>query len=242
MAPPTRTALWMRLLIMATLLVALMTPLAAAQDNNNNNGNGDGGGNGSSATATASATASASATSSAPSATATAACGNSPGVIQIMTPTSSSYLQVGTEFNITWQYSALTNTSQFPAKSLVLYYQNQASTATWTESPGLNISTRAKSFLWKPPQMADGNYKVRLVADGLDPQQKMGGTCIPNGFPGPGTSATFRIINNIQLPQYPDSYGPNSGASTHWTTGQRWRAAMIGGATALIGLVSTLIL
>ncbi|RKO96112.1 hypothetical protein CAUPRSCDRAFT_12186 [Caulochytrium protostelioides] len=208
MAPPTRTALWMRLLIMATLLVALMTPLAAAQDNNNNNGNGDGGGNGSSATATASATASASATSSAPSATATAACGNSPVPRQIAR-------------------------ALLPEPGL----DGHVDRVAWPQHQ------HAREIVpLEADADADGNYKVRLVADGLDPQQKMGGTCIPNGFPGPGTSATFRIINNIQLPQYPDSYGPNSGASTHWTTGQRWRAAMIGGATALIGLVSTLIL
>ncbi|KAJ3055832.1 hypothetical protein HK097_009035 [Rhizophlyctis rosea] len=140
------------------------------------------------------------------------ACGNAPGQFVVDKPVASSIAIVSQQLNISWHYSGLTNTSAYPRNKVSIYYQNADGAnplpTGWKLVTELNRT--ATMFLWNVPQLQDGNYMVRLVADDLDAQQQQG-KCYPDSFPVASSSARFRINNNIPLATYTDGFGASSG-------------------------------
>ncbi|KAJ3037004.1 hypothetical protein HDV00_002136 [Rhizophlyctis rosea] len=166
-------------------------------------------------------------------------CGTSPGQFVIDRPVASFQALVGTPLNITWHYSALTNTSTYPISSITLYYQNADSDILPTNWKLATTLPRSQTtYNWTVPQLADGNYMIRIVADDWDAQQRQG-ICYPDGFPTASSSQRFRINNNIPLPTYKDGMGASSGAALPFRLSTEGAAALV--LTGLAGVFAALV-
>ncbi|KAI8611715.1 hypothetical protein BC830DRAFT_1140104 [Chytriomyces sp. MP71] len=154
---------------------------------------------------------------------------NQQGSIFILTPSANSLQNsaavVGGKLNITWLYGD--NTVR-PA-ILAIYYANipinNGLTITKAPTPAdyypnpvvTNLPGTSTSYLWLVKDLQPGNYVLRIVGDGIDPQYYAAANpgkvqCWKQGQPFPGTSLqAFAVSGNSQLIGYPDSFGPSSG-------------------------------
>ncbi|KAJ3091099.1 hypothetical protein HK102_001685 [Quaeritorhiza haematococci] len=149
--------------------------------------------------------------------------GDLPGAFFITSPTALTLASVSNQLNISWSFSDATNRQRFPARRIDIYYASITKLGeTWPWQPAVeNITATATSTLWSVPNLGDGLYQVRIVADDTDPAralaQKQQVPCIPEGFPVPGLSNKFRVINPVSIIANKDEFPPNSGA-----LGLRW--------------------
>ncbi|KAJ3055142.1 hypothetical protein HK097_011379 [Rhizophlyctis rosea] len=174
-------------------------------------------------------------------------CGPNPGQFVVESPRSSAVVSVGAPINITWSYSKLTNLDIFPREKISVFWQNADGDNPRMDGwklAGETNNTATRWFIWTVPQAVDGNYQVRLVADGLDLQQASGqGQCTPDGFPIASSSGKFRINNNLPLPTFADTLGPSSGVFGRWEmSGERVLAVGLAVGAGLLGTVMTLFL
>ncbi|TPX54494.1 hypothetical protein PhCBS80983_g05898 [Powellomyces hirtus] len=143
-------------------------------------------------------------------------CGASQGAIFITNPTRGSTTVVGSTLNITWTYSDLTDKARFPAKNIALYYQraDQGVTPTGWKPIIEDLNPKATVYTWTVPNVQDGQFFIRIAADGIDPQRSTNPDtrCVPDTFPGPSNSQQFLITALPPLQTFPDNLGPNSAA------------------------------
>ncbi|KAJ3326965.1 hypothetical protein HDU76_012473 [Blyttiomyces sp. JEL0837] len=224
-------------LVLAEPQKASSSGTTAAAATTSNGGNGGNGG---------------SATSSSPAATTTANCiqnsGGSPGYFILKSPIGTTLAPVGNNLMINWTYEQ-TDTTQFPASSIALYYalfstsasgtgsQPSVTADTWYSNPIVtNLDKTALSYIWKIPSLQPGLYKIKIIGDGMDPQraQLHGQTqCILSNQPLPYSSAEFRIVGNGPLVNYTDWYGPASDAmSSVPSSASAWIMGLVVAATA----------
>ncbi|KAJ1559657.1 hypothetical protein HK405_009816 [Cladochytrium tenue] len=140
-------------------------------------------------------------------------------------PTSSSVVLVGNAFNITWEYED-SNTTLYPAREVAIYYAMTASSSTsatidvTAETYYSNliavVAKDATYYTWTPGSMQDGEYKLRVVADQIDPNYVAlldEFQCAFDGQPWPYTTNAFRIISPDTLVNQTDRFPPNSAAA-----------------------------
>ncbi|KAI8815330.1 hypothetical protein BJ742DRAFT_765711 [Cladochytrium replicatum] len=144
-----------------------------------------------------------------------------PGGFLFKSPTINTIAEVGSPLNISWSYTPYTKTNLFPNNSIEIFFQNAAADgfkpAVWTRYVATRISPNATFYIWDVPQIQNGQYILRLVADGFDPvvaAAKGQTVCWSDGQPIPQMSNEFRIVNPQPLAETPDNFGPNSGASS----------------------------
>ncbi|KAJ3074312.1 GTPase-activating protein [Podochytrium sp. JEL0797] len=159
-----------------------------------------------------------------------------PGGIYLIAPNGNSlatnYGVVGGNLNITWSYSLNAVT---PA-TISIYWARSATNngfdsssaptpKTFYENPAiaLNIPGSPSHYIWKIDGLQPGDYELRIVGDGLDPQYYMQMNpgqvqCYKQGQPFPGKSlAPFVIAGNNQLVSYPEVWGPEgAGGNEHF--------------------------
>ena len=165
--------------------------------------------------------------------------GNSPGGFIMKSPTLNQNFRVGDNLPVKWSYLPTTDTNQFPAINITIYYKTKYGFETqprvWTDFAVEKLDPKATFFNWTVPQLADGPYVLRLVADGMDPaqaaEQKLPVPCIANGQPIPAMSGVFNVYNGESLAKYPDRYPPNSSSASLKATPSR----------LLYGLIVTLV-
>ncbi|KAJ3203260.1 hypothetical protein HDU82_006713 [Entophlyctis luteolus] len=161
------------------------------------------------------------------SAASSVACSSSvlPGSIIIESPNGNvlaeSAAVVGGKLNITWEYNVGTTVP----KSIAIYYANIPSSgastiASYYDNSAIvtNLDGATTTFIWTIPGLQTGNYKLRIVGDGIDPAYYSivhtgQSQCFANGQALPGTSLVpFVIAGNSQLVSFADNYGPSNGA------------------------------
>ncbi|KAJ1564679.1 hypothetical protein HK096_006812, partial [Nowakowskiella sp. JEL0078] len=138
---------------------------------------------------------------------------STPGAFSLSNPTQYTVAEVGNTLNISWSYTAQTNVNRFPNKSIDIYFQSTVSYSStkWEKNVTLGLSPKAMFYLWKIPQVQNGDFVIRLVADGIDPITSST-TCVPEGAPIPYISSQFLVVNPVQLATYPDPFPPSSSA------------------------------
>ncbi|KAJ3205086.1 hypothetical protein HDU83_002626 [Entophlyctis luteolus] len=160
-------------------------------------------------------------------ATASVACNSSAlaGSIIIENPNgndlANSAAVVGGRLNITWEY----NTGTTVPKTIAIYYANIPSSGTITaasyyENSAIvsNLNGATTTYIWTVPSLQTGNYKLRVVGDGIDPAYYSivhtgQSQCYASGQALPGTSlVSFIIAGNSQLVSFSDNYGPSNSA------------------------------
>ncbi|KAI9337880.1 hypothetical protein DFJ73DRAFT_588444 [Zopfochytrium polystomum] len=163
----------------------------------------------------------------------------SQGFIRFSSPIATSVALVGNTFNISWTYDSV-NTTQFPANQISLYYALTTSSvtgttstvtaATWYQHLVATLPPNAMSFNWTVPSLEAGQYKIRIVADRLDPDYATSLNqfqCIFPGQPIPTSSAAFRVLEAGELIPYTDKYPPQLGRRTgRWDQGSPLSAAI----------------
>ncbi|KAJ3086698.1 hypothetical protein HK100_008620 [Physocladia obscura] len=152
-----------------------------------------------------------------------------PGSIFLLSPNSNdiekSATVVGGNLNITWSYNSDTT---IPTK-INIYWANvpvsnalvaasAPTAATFYSNPSVasSIPGSQTSYIWKVSGLQPGNYKLRIVGDGIDPSyyviQHPGEVqCYKSNQAFPATSlSTFVVAGNTQLVTYQNNYGPSN--------------------------------
>ncbi|KAJ3129657.1 hypothetical protein HK100_008489 [Physocladia obscura] len=160
-----------------------------------------------------------------------------PGSIYMLSPTSNdldtSAAVVGGKLNFTWSYGSGTTTP----KLINLYWAliptsndlttvSEVTAATYYENTPVatNISGLSMSYMWTVTGLQPGNYKFRIVADGIDlayyTLEHTGEVqCYKSGQAFPATSTeSYVIAGNSQLVQYPNKFAANSAISIFSST------------------------
>ncbi|KAJ3070835.1 hypothetical protein HDU98_006176 [Podochytrium sp. JEL0797] len=168
-----------------------------------------------------------------------------PGAIFLLAPNANNiatnYGVIGGNLNITWTYNVsileysgvvtceMERAGTMTPNSINIYwaYVPKANALEISQAPtpktfygnpliAQNLPGATTSFIWPISGLQPGNYLLRIVADGLDPQYYMEvnpgqSQCYKQGQAFPGVSLSpFMIAGNNQLVSYPDHNGPSS--------------------------------
>jgi len=133
------------------------------------------------------------------------------GSMLIRSPNMSSIVMVGSNVNVTWDYSTLVTN---PPAYVDMYTQLVApgTPPKWVQQLS-NRSVSPRWIIWTPSGLIDGKYKIMLVPDGkmTDGVAANKLPCFSNGQVVPSSSAEFSISNsNGGLVVYPDNFAPSS--------------------------------
>ncbi|KAJ1345425.1 hypothetical protein BSLG_000938 [Batrachochytrium salamandrivorans] len=113
--------------------------------------------------------------------------------ISVISPSISEYYYTGNPIVVNWTYSARTDRTQFPVKSVSIYFQQASGTGPWTLWATVPASN--SSFSGIMPNPVGNSYNLRIVCDGVDPTSVTGSpaSCSNPGFPRIGLSS-FRVL------------------------------------------------
>ncbi|KNC98288.1 uncharacterized protein SPPG_09395 [Spizellomyces punctatus DAOM BR117] len=122
------------------------------------------------------------------------------GQVYIASPNTTAYFYVGKPVNVTWTYSAETDTSKFPINSVHIYYQ-KSDAQKWAEVA--SVPARATNYSWALEDFqagTGGNFKIRIVPDNIDRSGTTGipSSCTPPGWPSIGQQE-FTIVRPLPL-------------------------------------------
>ncbi|KAH6563472.1 hypothetical protein BASA60_010682 [Batrachochytrium salamandrivorans] len=103
--------------------------------------------------------------------------------ISVISPSISEYYYTGNPIVVNWTYSARTDRTQFPVKSVSIYFQQASGTGPWTLWATVPASN--SSFSGIMPNPVGNSYNLRIVCDGVDPTSVTGSpaSCSNPGFP-----------------------------------------------------------
>ncbi|KAJ3129211.1 hypothetical protein HK098_002195 [Nowakowskiella sp. JEL0407] len=144
--------------------------------------------------------------------------GNSPGAFLLYSPVQFTVAEVKNTLNISWDYTTATNVNRYPNKTIDIYYQSTLNynPQKWDKTVVAGLNPKAKSYLWTVPQVQNGDFVIRLVADGIDPLVQIASgkeVCVPDGAPLPYLSSKFKVVNPVHLYPVDDPLPPNTSAS-----------------------------
>jgi hypothetical protein len=144
--------------------------------------------------------------------------GNSVGYMIIRKPNITSMIMVGTQYNVTWDWSI---TVTKPPNYVDVYIQliAQDITTTWKRQGAQHVPVNPRWFIWKPDGMVDGKYKLRLVPDGKETYNIAANLqpCFSNGEAIPSVSAAFTVTNSKgDIGTYPDQFPPNKSQRAYY--------------------------
>lgn len=133
------------------------------------------------------------------------------GAFVIKTPNRTSVIQVGSKFQIEWEYTPLVK--QMPTE-VDISLEN-----VLIDGPrkfGIvvvrNLTISGTSTNWDVDQLNDGQYQLRVGIAGRDPLLNKD-SCLQNGEAYGGSSAIFKITNpKLSPPIVPSKFGPELSA------------------------------
>lgn len=133
------------------------------------------------------------------------------GVMNILTPNSSTVITTGTNITVTWQYSALVK--NYPRWiDVVLQSTEPGIVATWSNKIASKVMIDSPSFLWIINTMSDGRYKLRIIPESKEtfniPANLM--PCFGDGDVLTANSAEFKVINPVPFGTSKDRFPPNA--------------------------------
>ena len=137
-----------------------------------------------------------------------AACvpGTRIGAIIVLQPNQSTVGVVGSYLNISWTYN---NFVTKRPNNISLELSAAIMPKLWSPMKAPDLEPNQTQWQWLIPPQQDGQFVLRLLSNGQDPEKG----CFEDGEAKGGMSPIFRIASPRPLLAYPDRYGPIS--STH---------------------------